>query len=487
MQEKNAGRLDPLLITVGVLLLYAAFPSYLHLFDGVACAIAVELGDFKHLVHGNHLLYGIVGYAFHRLLFLAGLKLPALWTLQVLDSLLGAAAAGLMASTLLRARFSRFTAAFCSLGMAVSYAYWKWSLEANVYLLGVVFLMLALREAVDDRPNPYALAFWHALAMLAHAANALFVPVALLALWRRRDSGGDPRSDTAKYLLTAAAWVCAVYVAAAVMWVQPETASDVKLWLMGSGALGPGRTWRWQGSETFLERVYHWVLSSGKAVSVLPWLGAPLWAAAYIAFFVSRGKGWLFTLAGWVWLYAYSALFMNWQPYNIIYRITDLPALWIMAAPVAEWLAATPRSSSPRTAEAVRSQWRSLLGAYLCALFAVNLSFVILPDSRPENNAPLQEALWLKAATPENAWIAVENNGQVYVPYFSHRSPLNLHLYRGREAALVSRIREIQRDEGPVFVTGELLDQGWRQVFTSIGMSEAARSPKTVLYRVAEL
>jgi len=95
VQEKNAGRLDPLLITVGVLLLYAAFPSYLHLFDGVACAIAVELGDFKHLVHGNHLLYGIVGYAFHRLLFLAGLKLPALWTLQVLDSLLGAAAAGL--------------------------------------------------------------------------------------------------------------------------------------------------------------------------------------------------------------------------------------------------------------------------------------------------------------------------------------------------------------------------------------------------------
>ncbi|TBR20946.1 hypothetical protein EPO15_11635, partial [bacterium] len=75
--DSRPTRLTPFLVGSAALGLYLVFPSLRHNFDGVACAIAVELGDFRHLVHGNHLAYGLVGFAFHRLLHLFGLGLPA--------------------------------------------------------------------------------------------------------------------------------------------------------------------------------------------------------------------------------------------------------------------------------------------------------------------------------------------------------------------------------------------------------------------------
>ena len=79
-------------------LLYLAFRSLYFNFDGVACAIAVELSDFKHLVHGNHLAYGVVGWLFNRAWLVLGYKGPALLALQILDGLLGAAGAAVLAS-----------------------------------------------------------------------------------------------------------------------------------------------------------------------------------------------------------------------------------------------------------------------------------------------------------------------------------------------------------------------------------------------------
>ncbi len=113
----------PWIIGASVSLLYLMFPSAFFNFDGVACAIAVDLSDLRHLVHGNHLAYGLVGLAFHKLWGLFGYQGQSILPLQVLDSLLGGAGAGLLCSLFLRLRFSGRVAAIGSLGMAVSYAY----------------------------------------------------------------------------------------------------------------------------------------------------------------------------------------------------------------------------------------------------------------------------------------------------------------------------------------------------------------------------
>ena len=73
------------LLGVGVSLFYLCFHSYFLNFDGVACAMAVEIGDFKHLVHGNHLAYGLVGWAFFSLWRLLGYQGQALLALQTLE------------------------------------------------------------------------------------------------------------------------------------------------------------------------------------------------------------------------------------------------------------------------------------------------------------------------------------------------------------------------------------------------------------------
>src|SRR5208282_1543256 len=75
-------------------LLYLCFPAARYNFDGVAAAIAVELGDFRHLLHGNHLAYGFLGYLFFDVIGLFGIPLPSILCLQIFSSLLGAAAVG---------------------------------------------------------------------------------------------------------------------------------------------------------------------------------------------------------------------------------------------------------------------------------------------------------------------------------------------------------------------------------------------------------
>lgn len=465
---KDGGvRRDSALLFIVSFLLYLAFPSRLHLFDGVACAIAVELGDLRHLVHGNHLVYGVVGLLFHRS-FGSAVGLDALWSLQVLDSLLGAASAAVLHGILRRAGFNRAVALLCGAGLAVSHAFWLWSVEANVYALGALFLLLTADEALRETPRPYALAFWHALAMLAHGANALLAPVAVLALVRRSP---EPRRDVSRYLVSAALGVLVSYAAAIALWVRPADLEGLRLWLLGSAALGPYRTFLWQGQGPLGGKILDWLRTSGRLVCAVPWMGAPLWLCALAAPLLSRGRG-LLVASGWLWLLAYAPMFLAWQPFNLIYRLTDAPALWLLAAPAIERLCA---------GRALR--WAPPV--FIAAVFAANLRLVIAPNSRPENNAALQEVRAVAAAVPENAWVAAEDTDQVYLPYFAHLHPLNLRWFRGREAALEARVRELQASGSPVYITDLTLKLGWQPLFDRLGLREAARTNRSILYRVS--
>jgi hypothetical protein len=459
-QDPAKGRLDPFVVSAAALLLYLAFPSRLHLFDGVACAVAVELADLRHLVHGNHLAYGLAGLAFHKALWALGARLPALWSLQVLDSCLGALGAGCLASLLRAQGFSRRTSALCAASMAASYGYWLWSLEANVYLLGTLFLILAAGESLRDRPRPLALALWHALAMLSHSANALFAPAALLGL---RRSG--PRA-TAAYLASAAILVLAAYLAAALLCVRPEGLGDLKLWLLGSAALGPGRSWRWQGCGTLAGNLADWAASSGRLLCPsLPWLGLPVWAAAAFPF-PGRLKA-----AGWLWLLAYFPLFLFWQPFNLIYRVTDSAALFLLAAPCVERL------------HSLRG-WRWLPAAASGALLSANLAFSMLPLSRALNNAALQEALWIGRCVPERGWVAAETDGEVYIPYFAHRRTVNLRYYLGRPRALRERVEGLLASGESVFLTDRVLAGACGEAFSGLRLAEKSRLGRSVLFRL---
>jgi len=55
-EDRGSSYRFPGIVFAASVLLYFSFRSLFFNFDGVACAIAVEMGDFKHLLHGNHLV-----------------------------------------------------------------------------------------------------------------------------------------------------------------------------------------------------------------------------------------------------------------------------------------------------------------------------------------------------------------------------------------------------------------------------------------------
>lgn len=462
--------IEPLPWTVGLssLLLYLAFPSYFLNFDGVACAVAVELGDCRYLVHGNHLAYGWLGLWFARLWRLFGYGGQALLPLQNLSALCGAAGAGLFADLLLRLKCPRPSAAAAAAALALSLAWWSWSLEAQVYMLGALFLVLTTREGLREKPRPAVLGLCHAGAILGHVGHVMLLPA---ALWLFR---GKPRRDLARYALVLGATVAAAYLAAGLFCVRPTSWTQLKLWLLGSAALSADRSFYWHGGgwtpASLLEwikmslRVFagadHWIQTAVSAAG----LGACVYALASewnsihrrIAIFCS------------LWLGGYALLFIAWQPSTIVYRITDLIPLWLIASLFA--------SRHGRRGAAALATWAAVAAG-------VNLGSSIRPNSDPAQNPAYQEALFLRDFVPQEGWVVTTSLGQIYIPFFAGRKPLNLRYFEGRPEALAARVDELNALGEPVYATESLLASmpEWRATLSAYGLREAGPG----LYRLA--
>ena len=306
--------------------------SLFHNFDGVACAIAVELSDFKHLVHGNHLAYGVVGWCFDRLWRVLGYQGQAILALQTLDSLLGAAGAAVFSSLLRRAGRGERESVLGAAALAVSHAWWFWSLEAQVYMLGALFAALAAREALSDKPRPALTGLWHAGAILGHVGHMMALPALVYALTRKKGRGEALPYARALFIALAIPYICAGLFA-----FKPSSFAELKLWLLGSAALGNDRAFAWH-SIPFSSAVPAWLgmslriftgfaglrgfaWSAGVILAVLPLLAAARGAADKSR----ESRFWL------LWLGCYAALFLSWEPFTIVYRVTDLIALWALA------------------------------------------------------------------------------------------------------------------------------------------------------------
>jgi hypothetical protein len=458
-------------------LFYLSFHSYFYNFDGVACAVAVELSDFKHLVHGNHLAYGVVGWAFWSLWRLLGYRGPALLALQTLDSLLGAGAVAVFYSALRRARVDRAVAVSCAAGLAVSHGFWLWSLEAQVYPLGLFFIAWALREALSDRPRPALLGFFHGAAILGHVGHLMFAPAALYALKKRSP---DFKKAFARYVCAGAATVLPAYLLAGLLAVRPRSGADLRLWLLGSAALNHERSFAWHGSLG-LVNVKEWATMTLRLFADLLWAPESFrWAAVLLALaalaFAAYGarralKGprrYEAALCG-LWLAAYAALYLSWEPHTMVYRLSDLLPLWLLAA------LAAPASPWPAAALA-------------CGLGVFNAVFGVGPKTVPQANDDYQEAVWLSQTLPDDATVVVTAQGQVYVPYFAHRRPLNLYYWELRLPELAAELdARLARGER-VFVTSRTLAQQGREArrfFEIYGLSPVTARGDDALYQVA--
>ena len=240
----------PLIVAITAVAVYLSTPAARFNFDGVACAISIELGDPRYLVHGNHVAYGALGWLAHQALRLLGYGGPALLSLQAFSSLLGAAGAAGFCVLLLRLGFAPALAAAASAGLALSRLYWSWSLEAQVYPLGCAFLLWAAAELARPEPRPVLLGLLQAGAILGHVGHVMFAIPALALL-------PDARARK-RYLWALCAATVAAYVAAVLIFVRPRTLDELRIWLLGSAALPVDRSFKWHGGYSW-RALYDWI------------------------------------------------------------------------------------------------------------------------------------------------------------------------------------------------------------------------------------
>lgn len=458
-------------IFVAVLLFNLSVRSLFYNFDGVACAIAVELSDFKHLVHGNHLAYGVLAWCFDRVWRLFGYHGQALLALQTLDSALGAAGAAVFASLLRRAGRGEREAVLGASALTACHAWWFWSLEAQVYMLGAFFIALAAREALADKPRPGLVGLWHAGAILGHVGHLMALPALVYALTHKKG-----RREAAPYLSVLAAWVGFAYLCAGFLAVKPASFAELKLWLLGSAALGVDRGFSWHSVplahaipswlgmslRVFTEFVGRtgWAWTLGLILAALPVIAAARGA-------LEPGKEARFWL---LWLLGYAVLFVAWEPYTIVYRVTDLLPLWALAT-------LGLASASPRAR-------MGALVAWTCLAFAYNYLFVVKPATAFANNPDLVEAEWTKVSTPVDAWVLANGRAAVYLPYFAARKPVNLRYYAD-EAVLRAKLDELTGSGQAVFVSGRaFLEAGLEDKLKRYGLKQTAAAGGLTMYRV---
>lgn len=418
----------------------------------------IETGRFAELFSGNYLLYGLVGNSFHRLLSFSGFSPIAVVSLQILDALIGAAGLFVFFQSLRCLGAERRTAAAWSAVLGLSLAYWKWSSDAENYIFSAFLLQVhwlaLLAYAAGRRVPPVVLGAFHALTVLGHIVNMIFLPVGLWFLL-----AGNPRAwrrPAAQYLAASLAGVAVSYALVLGLAVRPHDAGSALLWLMGTlrthgGGVG------WHGGYSF-SNFAQWLGMTlnifASAKRRILWL-APA-ALAVLALTQIRGlvgQRKTAAIGCLIWLAAYAAVFASWEPYTMVYRISDLVPLITLI-----FLGVGRRASVPV----------ALLLALL--LGAGNFSAEIYPRSLPRNNPRLMRMKFFRTETPPNAWIASgeadAGNDELYIPFFARRRPIVLASYRGRLDDLSRRLDGLLAGGQPVFIHSRIsADAFWRDWF----------------------
>lgn len=470
MTERRKDVLAAAAIFAGALAADWSFTSKMFVFEGLARAMPIDVGRWRELTPGNYLAYGPLGWVFHHFLAALGFDQPAVYTLQLLDGLLGALGAAIQFSTLRRLGASRSEAAAWSAALASCFAWWLWSTDAQNYILSAVLLALVFRLLAErlagGRVPAWAVGLAHAAALTGHVVNAVFVLPAALAIWLTEPKRTRARS-LAVYAASFAAAGAAVYGLALGVFVRPQSAAQALRWLAGSANVGAtADRVAWHGGLS-LWSVGAW-LKTTLDVFTTVWTARMLVLGAAIAA-ASRWR----RLSGprlaaakvcGAWILSYALIFTSWEPQTLVYRVPDCVPLVTLL-----WLGL----STPRSGVIVAG-----------VLLAANFFAEIRPRSIAANNPTLQRMLFVKEATPPGCFVTGDGGAdELYLPYFAERAPLVLGDYVNDPDALTRRMDAIKARGGIVVVTSRALgDERWGPYFKKKKLEKFAARDGFELY-----
>src|SRR5687767_3691493 len=405
--------------------------------DGIFFAHTIESATRLNasLIHPSHLLDMVFHYGIYRAVLLTGFQPRALTVMQVSNCVFAALAACMFFKICLESFKSRYVALVSTALFAFSATWWKFSSDANSYILAVLLLLLCFFLALPQRkPSPFTLAMVHVLAMFVHQLSFLFFPVAIGALIFQ--CRGLPRNDqvkcVAKYALavgsvTVAAYFAMFYLAtgslsvrAFARWItyfSPEHGFTFSVW---NNLVHTLRSqWRvFLGGRTgFVRDLWGPViltLAAGGLLVVLAFFGLMLRRISELKTAVAaiRGRAQFkpLTTLCIIWAVVYIVFLFFFIPQNTFYRLFYLPALVILAA--------TFLTTIQRSPNHVRRYRAALFAA---AVFCSNLALSQYPSSQVRANPPLQLALTLSQTWPAGTtvYFASANSDNLLFRYFN--------------------------------------------------------------------
>lgn len=459
-------------VSLGIYLLLPAREFY---WDGVGFARTIETSNAypDALLHPNHLLYNLMGYAVWKSAAAAGIDLRVLFVLQALSALFAAASVYLVWHIVAELTGSARRGTWCALLFAFSAQWWRFAADADAYIPSIFFLLVSFRFLLPTRPpRPWAAGLAHGAAMLFHQLALFFFPVAVVGFLvpaGQEVSGGRKRQKmvrAAQYGATAFSITAAAYISAFSL-VHPHA--------------GPRQFWEWitvrSQDVTFLAvgmlRSTRYTVRGtmrlffGGRVNQMPL--DPVTVAGALAFGAlavllaihvvralqpiakdppgpsSEGlRAWLgANRPALVWIVTYVVFLFFWQPQNTFYRLFYLPPLIFLLATSQVWRAHGVRLPA-------------LLAAMVCAW---NFTVSIYPHSRTEANEVLSFALQHNQDWQQDAEILYSNSHSDLwlISYFNPQAAW-IDLPAPGVAEVESRRVEAAQKNRPLWLEGTAYD-----------------------------
>ena len=391
-------------LPAAALLIYAVLPTKNYYWDGISFALRIEHAGnpnsrffWLNLIHPNHLFYNLLGYAVWRVIAAIGFHPRALYVLQGINIVAGAACVWVLQRTLLRLTGSAYLSAALSAIFAFSALFWKYATDADAYIGSVFFLVVAFAILSSDRrlrPIPVALA--HCAAMMLHQLALLFFPAAALGLFLK----GGWRAVW-RYVALAAAITLPAYYAG---YRLQEGAIRSRTFLQWITNHTPDSSFTFNLLRDLAISASSYVrLFFGGTGHALHYFG-PVMMLALILFAIvltillarlvryrnelhlqtDRSQRdahfWLPPVSA-VWLGSYLVFLFFWLPQNTFYKLFCLPAIVFLAAYFLR------RYAGPQ---------RNRLALFAAVMALANFALYIYPYSRPDYNQSLRFAVRMR-------------------------------------------------------------------------------------------
>jgi hypothetical protein len=424
--QQSASLFKTLLLLIGLVLVYSAFLTRTYYWDGVLFSLYIEKVHraelpFSILFHPNHLLYSVLGYFLYSLLGSVGLHPRAITVLQLVNVFASAGSTALIFVLTKRLCRSTGIAAFCSLLFAFGATWWKFSTDADSYILSVLLLLLASGFVLNKTPSLVLAGVCHSLAMLFHElAVFIYVPVLTIVFLEHRPGSVRVRRAFIYLLGTAGSVVFAYQLAYS--FAGRNSGRTFLGWITSSSAESQ-ITHSWRQILVAYPVSYLKLLAGGKLSLIRDYFSLPVIAALAFSVVALIAGVWLMRYPRqepgilidgrikvmlWAWILPYLVFLAWWEPGSAFYKLFVWPPIvLLLGCSIAERPSWTSRARA--------------LVAFSAALAAWNFGAFVFPHSRSSADPVLALAERIDRELPKNAvvYYKVLSPDDWYLQYFA--------------------------------------------------------------------